>query len=108
MNQPAVTISDWKPRQSGSLRGFCTAHLPSDMILHEVAVHQRNGSWWASPASKPMLSKDGTALRDDAGKVRYSPVVSFDSKQTRDRLSRAVLDALRRAHPEVFAEDGVP
>jgi hypothetical protein len=102
----SITISDWKPRVSGTLRGFCTAHLPSGMILHEVALHQRNGAWWASPASKPMLSKDGTALRDEAGKVRYSPIVSFTDKQTRDRLSHAVVDALRRAHPEVFVKDG--
>ena len=107
MTQPSIiVISGWKPRQSGTLRGFCTAHLPSGMILHEIGIH--NGSWWASPASKPMLSKDGTALRDDAGKVRYSPIVSFTDKQTRDRLSRSVVEALRRAHPEVFAEGGAP
>jgi hypothetical protein len=99
----AVTISDWKARQSGTLRGFCTVHLPSGMILHEVAVHHRNGSWWASPASKPMLSKDGTVLRDDAGKVRYAPIISFDTKQTRDRLSQAVVEALRMAQPQLFA-----
>jgi hypothetical protein len=101
-----ILISDWKPRQSDTLRGFLTAHLPSGMILHEVSIHTRNGSWWASPSSKPMLSRDGTALRDDAGKVRYSPVVSFADKQTRDRLSQAVVEALRRTHPDVFAEDG--
>jgi hypothetical protein len=55
-----------------------------------------------------MLSKDGVALRDDAGKVRYSPIVSFTDKQTRDRLSKAVVSALHAAHPEVFAEDGAP
>jgi hypothetical protein len=104
----AITISDWKPRQSGTLRGFCTAHLPSGMSLHEVSVHTRNGSWWASPASKPMLSREGTALRDESGKVRYSPIVSFTDKQARDRLSQAVVDALRLVHPEVFAEDGAP
>jgi hypothetical protein len=108
MSQPPIVINDWKPLCRGSLRGFCTARLPSGMILHEVAVHHRDGFWWASPASKPMLSKDGTALRDDAGKVRYAPIVSFETKQTRDRLSRAVVDALRRAYPEVFAEDGAP
>jgi hypothetical protein len=105
VSQPPILISDWKPWQAGTLRGFCTAHLPSGMILHEVGIHTRSGSWWASPASKPMLSKDGTALRDDAGKVRYSPIVSFTDKQTRDRLSRSVVEALRRAHPEVFAVD---
>ena len=104
----AVTISDWKPRQSGTLRGFLTAHLPSGMVLHEVGIHTRNGSWWATPASKPMVGKDGLVLRDETGKVRYSPLVSFDSRQTRDRLSQAVVDALRRAHPEVFAGDGTP
>jgi hypothetical protein len=101
----AVTITDWKARQAATLRGFCTAHLPSGMVLHEVSIHTRNGSWWASPASKPMLAKDGTALRDTDGKIRYSPIVSFTDKQTRDRLSHAVVDALRRAHPEVFAGD---
>ena len=104
---PPISISEWKPRVSGTLRGFCTAHLPSGMVLHEVAIHTRNGSWWASPASKPMVGKDGVVLRDDAGKVRYSPIVSFADKQTRDRLSQAVVSALRRAHPEVFAEEAV-
>jgi hypothetical protein len=108
MTAPTILVTDWKPRHSGTLHGFCTVHLPSGMILHEVSIHTRSGSWWASPASKPMLSRDGTALRDEAGKVRYSSIVSFDSKQTRDRLSQAVVDALRRAHPEVFAEDGAP
>jgi hypothetical protein len=106
MSPQPIIISDWKPRISGTLRGFCTARLPSGLVLHEVAIHTRGSTWWASPSSKPMLSRDGTALRDDAGKVRYSPVVSFADKQTRDRLSQAVVEALRRAHPDVFAEDG--
>src|SRR5690242_2445521 len=106
MSQPPITVSEWKPRQSGSLRGFCTVQLPSGMILHEVSIHARNGSWWASPASKPMIGKDGTALRDADGKTRNAPVVSFDNKQTRDRLSQSVVEALHRAHPEVFAADG--
>jgi hypothetical protein len=63
---------------------------------------------WASPASKPMVGKDGLVLRDEAGKVRYSPIVSFESRQARDRLSRAVIDTLRQTHAEVFAEDGTP
>ena len=54
-----------------------------------------------APASKPMIGKDGTALRDAEG---YSPIVSFDSKDARDRLNGAVLDALRLAQPEVFAD----
>jgi hypothetical protein len=35
-----------------------------------------------------------------------SPIISFDSRQVRDRPCRAVVEALRQAHPEVFTEDG--
>lgn len=102
-----VTISDWKPRQSGTLRGFFTAHLPSGLTLHELSVHTRDGKWWVMPASKPMLSKDGTALRDANGKIRYSPIVSFESRRARDRFNASVLGALKLAHPEIFAEESV-
>ena len=104
MTAPPFTISDWKPLHRNTLRGFLTAHLPSGLTLHEMSVHTRDGTWWVTPASKPMLGKDGTALRDADGRIRYSPIVSFESRHARDRFTRAVLDALRLAHPEVFAD----
>jgi hypothetical protein len=103
-----ILISDFKPLQRATLRAFFSATMPSDLILHELALHHRDGAWWVQPASKPLLSRDGVVLRDDAGKIRYSPIVSLRTKQVRDRFNRAVLDALRRAHPEVFTEDGAP
>jgi hypothetical protein len=103
MTSPPILISDWKPRLSGTLRGFCTVHLPSGLTLHEVSVHTRDGSWWVMPASKPMISKDGAALRDADGRIRYSPIVSFESRQARDRFNAGVLDALRLAHPAIVA-----
>jgi hypothetical protein len=108
MPTPQIIISDWKPRHSGTLRGFCTAHLPSGITMHEVGIHTRNGLWWAAPPSKPMVGKDGVALRGDDGRIRYSPLIAFESRQLRDRFSLAVIDALRRAHPGVFAEEVVP
>ena len=103
MSAPAVTISDWKPLHRNTLRGFLTAHLPSGMNLHDVSVHYRDGTWWASPASKPLLGADGTPLRDADGKIRYSPIVSFE-KAARSRFSTAIIAALRVAHPEAFAD----
>jgi hypothetical protein len=108
MTNPPITIAEFKPLYRATLRAFFTAGMPSDLVLHELALHHRDGAWWVQPASKPMLSKDGTALRDESGRIRYSPIVSFRTKEARDRFNRAVLDALRRAHPEVFAEDGAP
>jgi hypothetical protein len=93
--------SDWKPLQRNTLRGFLTAHLPSGMNLHDISVHCRDGTWWASPASKPSLGADGTAMRDADGRIRYSPIVSFE-KTARQRFSNAIIAALRLVHPEVF------
>jgi hypothetical protein len=101
MNAPPVTISDWKPLTRSTLRGFLTAHLPSGMNLHHISVHYRDGTWWVSPAGKPLLGADGTALRDADNKIRYAPIVSFE-KAARQRFSNAIIEALRRAHPEVF------
>jgi hypothetical protein len=92
MNTPPVTISDWTPLQRSTLRGFLTAHLPSGMNLHDVR-----------PASKPLLGNDGIAMRDAKGKIRYQAIVSFE-KTARQRFNSAIIDALRLAHPEVFAE----
>lgn len=99
----AITISEWKPLHRATLRGFLTVHLPSGMNLHEVSVHTRDGVWWVMPASKAMLSKDGTALRDENNKIRYTQIISFTSRATRDRFIEEVLAALRQAQPQVFA-----
>ena len=105
----AVTISDWKPRESGTLRGFFSAGLPSGLELHELMLHHRDGSWWLSFPAKPLLGADGAALRDERGKVRYStPLVSFASRQARDRFTTEVLAALRQAQPQVFAAERAP
>jgi hypothetical protein len=105
----AIAIADWKPRQSGTLVGFFTAGLPSGLTLNELMLHHRDGAWWISFPSKPMLGADGAALRDDSGKVRYSsPLVSFANRQARDRLTEQVLAALREAQPQLFAAERAP
>ena len=109
MNAPPITISDWKPRESGTLRGFFTSHLPSGLTLHELMLHERDGRWWISFPSKPMLGADGAALRDERGKVRYSPpLIEFTSTQARSRFIEQVLEALRLAQPQVFAVERAP
>ena len=106
MSALPITISDWKPRDSGTLRGFFTSHLPSGLTLRELMLHERDGRWWISFPSKPMLAADSAALRDERGKVRYgAPLIEFTSTQARSRFIEQVLEALRQAHPQVFATE---
>jgi hypothetical protein len=103
----SVVILNWTPRTSGTLRGHLSLRLPSGLVLHEVSVHTRDGSWWLAMPARPML-QDGAALRDATGKVRYAPpVVGFASHEIKSRFTTQVLEALRPAHPELFATEAV-
>jgi hypothetical protein len=97
-----IIIRVFKPMERNMFRGFCTAKLPSGMVIADDTIHVSNGKVWASPPSKPMISREGAALKDASGKVRYQPIIEFRDKETRDRWSAAVIEALRQAHPEVF------
>lgn len=99
---PQVVIEEWKPRQQNTLLGFATVRLPSGMRLHDVSVHMKSGKAWASPASKPQIDRNGAAIRGDDGKVKYLPIVSFETKTIGDRFSVAVIEALRLAHPDAL------
>lgn len=99
----ALLVEDFTAVRRNSLRGFVKVTLPSGMILSDVALHLTNDQFWASPPSKPILSREGVALRDEAGKVRYVPVVAFASKELRDKFSAAVIAAVQATFPEALA-----
>lgn len=75
--------------------------MPSGVIYHYVSIHKQGDTAWASPSAKPQIGRDGSHIRRD-GKPQYAPVVSFVSKQVRDKFSDAILDALRSSHPEAL------
>jgi hypothetical protein len=105
MSAQPIVISDWKPRVSNSLRGFFTVTPPSGLVLHELSLHTKDGTWWLGFPAKPMVI-DGNVQRDEGGKVRYgAPLISFASRQARDRFNAQVIEALREAQPEVFAAE---
>jgi hypothetical protein len=97
----AFIVEDWKPYSRNSLKGFCRVVLSSGLVLAEVAIHASGDCAWA-PASKPMLSPEGAVLRDEAGKIRYAPIVAFTSKARRDVFSRLVIEALLASYPEAL------
>lgn len=42
-------------------------------------------------------------MKDGKGKLRYSPIIEFASREIRDRWSSAVIEAMRATHPEALA-----
>jgi hypothetical protein len=100
---PSITIEEFKPFLKNSLIGFVRVRMPSGVIYHDVSIHKQGDSAWASPSAKPQIGRDGTHIKKD-GKPQYSPVVSFASKEMRDKFSDAILDALRSSRPEALAK----
>jgi hypothetical protein len=99
-------VREWRPLRKNSLVGFAKVELPSGMILADVTVLAGANGPWASPPSKPMIGSDGVVMKDASGKVRYSPIIEFTSKEIRNRFSAAVIEAVREAHPEALASEG--
>jgi hypothetical protein len=97
-----VRILDWAPRSSGMLRGFLDVEFPSGLRFHECAVFEKLGMWWVSPAGKPVIGRDGTAIKEPNGRAKYKDVVTFTDKSRRDLWSSVVIEALRAARPEIF------
>jgi hypothetical protein len=82
----------YKPVCRGTLRGFASiAFTDLHMVVHEIAIHEKNGKSWAQPPARPWL-KDGVAVKGDNGKIIYSPpLIEFATPKVRWAWSDAVL-----------------
>lgn len=96
-----VIIEEFKPIARNSLCGFARVRMPSGMIIHDVGIYAKEGTRWASPPSKPAIGRDGTVFKKD-NKPVYTPIITFASKEGRNRFSNAVVAAIAASHPGAF------
>lgn len=102
----SLQIEEFRPMRRNSLLGFCRVRMPSGVIFHDCSVHCSNGRFWAAPPARPQMSREGVHLRDaHTSKFLYVQIISFSSKEVRDRFSEAIVGALRASHPEAFDLD---
>jgi hypothetical protein len=83
-----IKISDWKPFEKNSLRGFFTAALPSGLILHNLMLCASHGVRWVAYPAKEYI--------DAGGKNQYARFISFSDCQTEHQLRDEILTALDR------------
>jgi hypothetical protein len=105
---PALEIVEvWvNPKQGSNLLAKVAVGVPRwGATIHACSiVKTKAGGFFVLPPGIPMM-RDGVALKDDAGKVKYSPAVVF-SRDTGRRFSDAVLAVLRRSHSRLFEDVG--
>jgi hypothetical protein len=102
MTLPPFVIEDFVKVERNTLRGFAKVRTPSGIVFHDGAIHRQGDAAWASPASKPLLDRTGQHMKDASGKAQWVPIVSFSSRELRDKFSAAVIDAVRISHPDVL------
>ena len=98
----SVVIEEFRPVVKNTLRGFARARFQSGLVIDEIAIHvgTDDGRTWASPPARPMVDKDGVAMRDPkTGKVRYQGLITFATAKIRDAWSEQIIRAVREKHP---------
>src|SRR5262245_30393839 len=101
-----VECENFRPRRTLTLRGFVTVLLPqTDLRIHDVGLHEKDGRKWEQLPGRPMLDREGRSLRDQNGRVKYAPVMQFDREAT-DQFSQQCIAAALRQHPRIFDDEG--
>jgi hypothetical protein len=105
MSKLNLSCEAWNALHQNTLRGFAIIRIQElQLILRDVAVHEKDGRRWAQLPSRPQL-KDGKAITDAAGKVQYFPTASFESREVADAFSAAVIAAVLKREPNAFTAD---
>jgi hypothetical protein len=107
MPKLTITCQSFHPLRRNTLYGFAEI-LIRDMHLSvkDVAVHEKNGKRWAQLPSKPLIGKDGVALKDEtSGKTRYASLMQFTNREIADAFSNAVVRAVLEHEPGAFDSD---
>ena len=83
-----ITISDWKPLNNGSLRGFFTLTLPSGIVIHNCHLIRVGERRWVGLPSRRFLTADQ--------KIHYEPIIEFKTRKAWRNFEEVALQAVRR------------
>jgi hypothetical protein len=98
----------WLTRRNttGSVIGFVDVELPSGLRLLDLRFGLGpRGTYYVLPPAEMQRDRDGQPVLDERGKPRWYPRLAFRNERVRQHFQGRVIDALRTAHPEVFADE---
>jgi hypothetical protein len=85
----AFIVSDWKPHEKNSLRGFFTITTPAGMVIRGCTLHQKaNARWVGMPSQK--ITKDDCS-------TSYTPIIEFVDRSAAIKFRDGVLLAIDAA-----------
>ncbi|MCG5485999.1 MAG: hypothetical protein KK482_20130 [Sinorhizobium meliloti] len=101
MSGRGIRILKFKPFPgNGVLKGFADVYIAATRLkIFDCPACASDGKRWVNLAGKPMIDRDGIALRDDRGKIRYAISAAFDDPSIQRRFSEAAVQALDEFAP---------
>jgi DNA-binding cell septation regulator SpoVG len=81
-------ISNYKVFVKGSLRAFFTITLPSQLVIHNCSLFEKNGARWVSLPSQKFTSVSGT--------TSYKPICEILDRTAADEFRELTLAAIDR------------
>lgn len=96
-----VVLENWRPLLRNTLRGFATVRVGA-LKISDVAIHQKNDRSWAQLPAKPQMNSDGMARRSQEGKILYTPVIEWATRDASERFSEGVIAAVTAQFPEAM------
>jgi hypothetical protein len=104
-NKLTVSCTDWRPLHRHTLRGFITIHIAEMRLsIRDIVVHEKEGRRWVQLPSRPQLDRNQQLVRDQAGKVQYATLMTWDSRDVSDAFSARVVEALLTRFPDALTE----
>jgi hypothetical protein len=105
MSRLTITCSDWRALHRHTLRGFVVIHIAElRLTIRDIVVHEKEGRRWVQLPARPQLDRNQQLVKDQAGKILYATLMTWDSRDVSDAFSARVVEALLGRFPDAFAE----
>jgi hypothetical protein len=93
-------------RRAGStLRGGSTVVLPVfelEIRIVRCTSAPMNGRPWAALPGKAQINASGELIRNDRGRIAYTPIGKFRRDKVREAFSARVVELVAAWHPEAL------
>jgi hypothetical protein len=102
MSARGLRLVSFKPLRKGGLLGFCTIEiLAIGLTVDDCPLQSTHGRIWCGLPGKPVIGQDGRHA-EAGGKKQYAAILKWRDRAHSDRFSDAVVELVRRRHPEAF------
>jgi hypothetical protein len=89
-----IRVLSYKPINKLPVLGVADAVLGKSLEIFSILIMQSGDSVWCSFPGKPQIGADGKVMKDDRGKVKYTPVLKWADRVLADRFKDALLEGI--------------